>query len=582
MLVTGGSLGAARINDATLDLVRLWAARADLAVRHVVGPRNIDSVRARAPSLPAGGLQYEIVAYEDDMPTAMAAADVVVCRASSGLVSEVAVIGVPSVLVPWSGAAEDHQTANASVLLDVGAAEVITDAEVSGARLQSALESLLADPARLDSMARACKEVARPDAAQRVADLVEEQRAWLTDRRSTSPARRCAVHIIGIGGAGMSAIATVLAAMGHRVSGSDLKGSAFLDRLRALGVDVRVGHDAANVGDVDVVAVSTAIPPTNPEVVAARERGIPVLRRAEILTAIVATKRGVAVGGTHGKTTTSSMLALVLVEAGLHPSFIVGGELNEIGTGAVWDGRGDLLVVEADESDGTFIELPAEAVLVTNVEPDHIEHYGTFDALRAAFARFLDQAPGPLVSSASTTRSRPSSALHAARSGYGIDEAADYRMVDVTTGHGGVRFTLARRDGSAWPVSLPDPRSPQRAQRRRSDGDGDRARGGARGGGAGARTVRRGRPPVRAPRERRRRDLRRRVLASAERGRRGDRSCERRVTGNASCASSSLIASAAPPRSGRTSKTRSSARMCSPSPTCTRPARHHGRGSQGS
>jgi undecaprenyldiphospho-muramoylpentapeptide beta-N-acetylglucosaminyltransferase len=175
VLVTGGSLGATRINDAALELVRLWAARADLAVRHVVGPRNIDAVRAGAPSFPTSGLQYEIVAYEHDMPTAMAAADVVVCRASSGLVSEVAVIGVPSVLVPWSGAAEDHQTANASVLLDVGAAVVITDAELSGARLQSALESLLADPARLDSMARACKEVARPDAAQRVADLVEEQ-----------------------------------------------------------------------------------------------------------------------------------------------------------------------------------------------------------------------------------------------------------------------------------------------------------------------------------------------------------------------------------------------------------------------
>ena len=182
-----------------------------------------------------------------------------------------------------------------------------------------------------------------------------------------------------------------------------MKGSAFLDRLRALGVDVRVGHDAANVGDVDVVAASTAIPPTNPEVVAARERGIPVLRRAEILSAIVATKRGVAVGGTHGKTTTSSMLALVLVEAGVHPSFIIGGELNEIGTGAVWDGRGDLLVVEADESDGTFVELPAEAVLVTNVEPDHLEHYGTFDALRAAF----DPLPRPSPRATRRVRRRP-------------------------------------------------------------------------------------------------------------------------------------------------------------------------------
>ena len=265
-----------------------------------------------------------------------------------------------------------------------------------------------------------------------------------------------AIHIVGIGGAGMSAIATVLASMGHRVSGSDLKGSAFLDRLRALGVDVRVGHDAANVGDVDVVAASTAIPPTNPEIVAARERTIPVLRRAEILSAVVATKRGVAVGGTHGKTTTSSMLALVLVEAGVHPSFIIGGELNEIGTGAVWDGRGDLLVVEADESDGTFLELPAEAVLVTNVEPDHLEHYGTFDALRAAFDRFLDQAPGPHVVCVDDALAAGLGAAGGAV-GYGTNEAADYRMVDVTTGHGGVQFTLARRDGGAWPVSLPIP-----------------------------------------------------------------------------------------------------------------------------
>ena len=174
ILVTGGSLGATRINDATLDLVTLWADRSDVALRHVVGSRNFDAVRARVPTPRAHGLRYEIVAYEDDMPAAMAAADVVVCRASSGLVSEVAVIGVPSVLVPWSGAAEDHQTANASVLVDVGAAEVISDAELSGARLGSTLDTLISAPDRLEAMARACKLVARPDAAQRVADLVEE------------------------------------------------------------------------------------------------------------------------------------------------------------------------------------------------------------------------------------------------------------------------------------------------------------------------------------------------------------------------------------------------------------------------
>src|SRR5205807_10204981 len=134
----------------------------------------------------------------------------------------------------------------------------------------------------------------------------------------------------------------------------------------------------------------------NPEVRAAIERGIPLLTRAEVLAAIVATRRAVAVAGTHGKTTTSSMLALVLVEAGLRPSFIIGGEVNEIGSGAAWD-EGEWRVVEADESDGTFLELAPAAAVVTNVEPDHLEHYGSFDALVRAFATFLDRVSGPRV-----------------------------------------------------------------------------------------------------------------------------------------------------------------------------------------
>jgi UDP-N-acetylmuramate--alanine ligase len=264
-----------------------------------------------------------------------------------------------------------------------------------------------------------------------------------------------AVHIVGIGGAGMSAIATVLSAMGHRVSGSDLKTSGFLERLRALGVDVAVGHSAEHVSAVDLIAVSTAIPPSNPEVAAARDRGIRVVSRAEILAAIVATKRAVAVGGTHGKTTTSSMLSLVLMEAGLHPSFIVGGELNEIGTGAIWD-SGELLVVEADESDGTFVELPADAVLLTNVEPDHLEHYGSFASLHAAFARFLDQAAGPRVVCADDRLAFELARDRGAIT-YGTSEAADYRMVNVATGHGGVRFMLRAPTTHEWHVSLPVP-----------------------------------------------------------------------------------------------------------------------------
>ena len=199
------------------------------------------------------------------------------------------------------------------------------------------------------------------------------------------------VHVVGIGGAGMSAIATVLAAMGHTVTGSDLKASTVTERLQGAGIEVTIGHDAASVGRADMVTISTAVGDENVEVVEAGRRGIPVLRRSETLTAIAAQRRCIAVAGTHGKTTTASMLALVLIEAGVRPSFIIGGDVNEIGTNAVWD-DGEWLVVEADESDGTFLALVPDIAIVTNVEADHLDHYGTFDAVRAAFEEFVGSA----------------------------------------------------------------------------------------------------------------------------------------------------------------------------------------------
>lgn len=204
------------------------------------------------------------------------------------------------------------------------------------------------------------------------------------------------VHLVGIGGAGMSAYATVLAARGIQVSGSDLKASPALDRLRALGVAVTVGHAAEHVVGADVVARSSAVPASNPELVEARRLGVPVVDRAELLAALCAERRLLAVSGTHGKTTTTSMAALALVEAGLRPAFLIGGDVNEIGTNAVWD-EGPWIVVEADESDGTFLQLTPEVAVVTNVEPDHLEHYGTVDALRDAFARFAGAADVAVV-----------------------------------------------------------------------------------------------------------------------------------------------------------------------------------------
>ena len=251
----------------------------------------------------------------------------------------------------------------------------------------------------------------------------------------------CRVHVVGIGGAGMSAIATVLAAMGHQVSGSDLKDSSGLERLRSLGVAVTIGHDAANLpAQLDALTISTAVPATNPEVVEALNRGLPVLRRADSLASIAATRHAVAVAGTHGKTTTSSMLALVLIEAGRRPSFIIGGDVNEIGSGAAWD-EGELLVVEADESDGTFLELPRRAAIITNLEPDHLEFYGGFDGLKAAFVRFIAETPGPRVVCIDDPLAAELARVAGATT-YGTDAAAEYRMVDLQGGRTGSTFTL--------------------------------------------------------------------------------------------------------------------------------------------
>lgn len=204
------------------------------------------------------------------------------------------------------------------------------------------------------------------------------------------------IHIVGLGGAGMSAIAEILVGTGHNVSGSDLSDSAPLQRLRADGVTTWIGHEASQVGAAEVVAISTAIPDNNVEVVQAKSLGIPVLRRAEILTAITRAWTTLSIAGTHGKTTTSAMLTIALQGAGFDPAFIVGGDLRDLGRGAAV-GDGPHLVVEADESDGTFIELDSTGVVITNIEPDHLEHYGDFATLQAAFVQFIDQASGPRV-----------------------------------------------------------------------------------------------------------------------------------------------------------------------------------------
>jgi len=198
------------------------------------------------------------------------------------------------------------------------------------------------------------------------------------------------VHLVGVGGAGMSAIATLLAARGLRVSGSDAADGPALPALRAAGVEVHVGHDAKLVDDVDTLVVSSAVRPTNPELVRARERGIAVLHRSQALAALMADRDAVAVAGAHGKTTTSAMVAVALLAAGADPSFAIGGTvLSDDGPlGGARDGSGPAFVAEADESDGSFLAYEPLVALVTNVEPDHLDHYGSREAFEQAFVDF--------------------------------------------------------------------------------------------------------------------------------------------------------------------------------------------------
>ena len=200
------------------------------------------------------------------------------------------------------------------------------------------------------------------------------------------------VHFIGIGGIGMSGIAEVLHNLGYQVQGSDQADSANVQRLRDKGIECFVGHRAENLGAAEVVVVSTAIKKSNPELAAAREKLLPIVRRAEMLAELMRFRQAIAIGGTHGKTTTTSMVATLLDAGGLDPTVVNGGIINAYGTNARM-GDGEWMVVEADESDGTFLKLPADVAVVTNIDPEHLDHYGSFDKVREAFRQFVENVP---------------------------------------------------------------------------------------------------------------------------------------------------------------------------------------------
>jgi UDP-N-acetylmuramate--alanine ligase len=274
------------------------------------------------------------------------------------------------------------------------------------------------------------------------------------------------VHFVGIGGIGMSGIAEVLVNLGYAVTGSDVAENANVKRLRGKGVTVAIGHAAENIEGADVVVVSSAIKRDNPELVAARAKRLPVVRRAEMLAELMRLKSCVAVAGTHGKTTTTSLVASLLDAGGFDPTVINGGIINAYGTNARL-GEGDWMVVEADESDGTFLKLPTDVAIVTNIDPEHLDHFGTYDAVQAAFQAFVNNVPfygfavmcidHPVVQTM-VGRIEDRRVIT-----YGENPQADVRLLYLDNSDGKSRFSVVFRDRAGVDVheiadlSLPMP-----------------------------------------------------------------------------------------------------------------------------
>ena len=260
-----------------------------------------------------------------------------------------------------------------------------------------------------------------------------------------------AIHFVGIGGIGMSGIAEVLLDQGYMVQGSDLKASKITRRLEAMGALIHLGQKAENLGEAEVVVVSTAIKPGNPELDQARKVGLPVVRRAEMLAELMRLKSNVAVAGTHGKTTTTTMVSTLLHAGGFDPTVINGGVINAFESNAR-TGQGEWMVVEADESDGTFNRLPATIAVVTNIDPEHMEHWGSFDNLRQGFFEFVHNIPFYGLAVCNTDHPEVQALVGRITdrrvTTYGFNAQADVRVVDLSYAQGTAYFDVALRDGS--------------------------------------------------------------------------------------------------------------------------------------
>ncbi len=364
--------------------------------------------------------------FIDDMAAAYAWADLAVCRAGAMTVAELQAAGLGAVFVPLPSATDDHQTQNAEVMVKSGAARLIAERDLTPERLAETIARAHRRPgapsqdgrggprlaghrrggaagrsvhcrrgARMNERSRT-NDPAAPHEHSRTSDGTRTtERARKSDRtRMEDRMRRIhRIHLVGIGGSGMGGIAEVLINLGYQVQGSDLKVNPVTQRLARLGATIFIGHSAEHLGEADVVVVSSAVNRSNPEVAAALAKRVPVVPRAEMLGELMRFRYSIAVAGTHGKTTTTSLVASVLAEGGLDPTFVIGGRLKSADSNAKL-GAGRYLVAEADESDASFMHLQPMIAIVTNIDNDHLAtHEGDFSRLKQSFVDFLHNLP---------------------------------------------------------------------------------------------------------------------------------------------------------------------------------------------
>jgi UDP-N-acetylmuramate--alanine ligase len=493
LLVTGGSQGARSIN-AVVTSCREMFKQAGVQVLHVVGPDN--------PLVADGdtdGAPYIAVNFIDHMERAYAAADFVVCRSGAMTCAELTAVGLPAAYVPLP-LRGGEQRRNAEPIVRAGGGLLVANEQFDAEWVRVNLIPCLTDPERLAAMAAAARRSGLPDAdvtlAREIVSIATQHRRQrrldppstmgdaMNDRQrppgpATRPTRdadadrppgwaapgaalvRSAatdtvpaladlgrVHIMGIAGAGMSGLARILVARGIEVSGCEARESATVAALRAFGANVLIGHSADHLDDADSFVYTTAISPAHPEFVAARESGKPFLRRAAALAAALENKSTVGIAGTHGKTTTTSLLTVAAQACGLDPSFAIGGNLYESGVNAHL-GTGELAIVEADESDGSFLLMHPAAAIITNVEADHLENHGDLAGIFKAFEQFVDRVDrtGPLLVNSDDDGARRIAAYAKAQGHnvltYGQLATADIVVSEVRERGDGVDFVVA-------------------------------------------------------------------------------------------------------------------------------------------